>query len=80
MGRQATEDILEVGKRIDLVVLTRPGERIRDGRRPAAAVTPQECPVAASDRLGTQHPLGEVLVDAQSPARGSAGAAQLDCA
>src|SRR5512142_3545719 len=33
---------------------------------------PQKGPIPASDRLGTQHPLGEVIVDAQLPVLGVA--------
>src|SRR3954447_26119699 len=47
MGREATEDVGEIGERIDVAVLTRPGEGIQHGRRPAAAITAQERPVAA---------------------------------
>ena len=57
MGREATEDVGEVGERIDVVVLTRPGEGIQHGRRPAAAVTAEERPVPASKSLGTEHPM-----------------------
>jgi hypothetical protein len=45
MGRKTTENVGEIGKGIDVVVLTRPGEGIQDGRRPATAITPQERPV-----------------------------------
>src|SRR5512135_2832450 len=72
MGREATEDVGEVGEGIDVVVLTRPGEGIQHGRRPSAAVTAEECPVAASESLSTEHPLGEVVVDAQLPVLGVA--------
>src|SRR3954466_7571046 len=53
-------------------MLTGAGEGIQDGCRPAATVTPQERPVAASESLGTQHPFGEVVVDAQLPMLGIA--------
>jgi hypothetical protein len=45
MGRQATEDVGEVGERIDVVMMTGASERIQDGRRTAATVTPQKRPV-----------------------------------
>jgi hypothetical protein len=70
MGRQATEDILEVRERVDIVVLTGAGQGVEDRRRPATAVTPEEGSVAPADRLGAEHPLGEVVVDAQLPVLG----------
>ena len=70
MGRQASEDILEVGEGIDIVVLAGPGQRVEDRCRPAAAVAPQEGPVAPADRVDAEHPLGEVVVDAQVPVLG----------
>ena len=45
-GRQATEDVLEVSEGINVVVLEGAGQGVKDGRRPAAAVTPEEGPVA----------------------------------
>jgi hypothetical protein len=48
MGREATEDVGEVGERVDAVVLARTGERIQNGRRPTPAVTPQESPIPSS--------------------------------
>jgi hypothetical protein len=68
-GRHATEDVVEIGERIDDVVLTGAGERMQDGRRPAATVTPEERVVPASQSLGAEHPLGEVIVHAQVPSR-----------
>jgi hypothetical protein len=47
MGRQTTEDVLEVSKGIDIVVLAGAGERVEDRRRPAAPVAPEEGPVPA---------------------------------
>src|SRR5688500_4797571 len=72
MGRQASEDVLEVREGIDIVVLAGAGESVQDGRRQATTVTPQERPVFASERLGTEYPLGEVVVDAQLPVLGIA--------
>jgi hypothetical protein len=60
MGPEATENVGEIGKRIDVVMLTRPGEGIQHGRRLAPAVAPQKRPVPASKGLGTEHPFGEV--------------------
>ena len=77
LGRQATEDVVEVGERVDVVVLAAAGQRVQDGRRPAPPITPQECLVPAPDRLGTQLPLGEVIVDARKPRR--PGRRQHDC-
>ena len=42
MGLEATENVGEVGERIDVVMFTRPGEGIQHGRRPSAAVTAEE--------------------------------------
>jgi len=61
MGRQATEDILEVGEGVDVVVLAGADQGVEDCRRSAATVASQERPVAAADRLGTEHPLGQVI-------------------
>src|SRR5271165_3282703 len=72
MGRQATEDVLEVREGIDAMMLAGAGQGVEDRRRSAPTVTPQECPIPASDSLGTQQPLGEVIVDAQIPALGVA--------
>jgi hypothetical protein len=72
MGRQTTEDVVEVGEGIHVVSLTGGGQGVQDRRRPAATIAPQERPVAPSDGLGTQHPLGEVVVDAQLPVFGVA--------
>jgi hypothetical protein len=46
MGGSTTEDVNQVREGIDLVVLAGAGRGIEDGRRPDAAVTPQERPVA----------------------------------
>jgi hypothetical protein len=40
MVREPTEDVLEVGERIDVVVVTGAGEGAEDRRRPSAAVPP----------------------------------------
>ena len=42
MRRQTLQHILEVGERIDLMTLAAPHEAIQSGRRPAAAITPNE--------------------------------------
>ena len=46
MGRQATEDILEVGEGVDVVVLAGADQGVEDCRRSAATVASQERPVA----------------------------------
>jgi hypothetical protein len=61
MGRQATEDVLEVGEGVDAVVLASAGQGVEDHRRTAAAVAPREDPVAAADCLGAEYPLGEIV-------------------
>ena len=40
MGREATEDVAEVGEGVDVVVPAGAGQGVQDGRRPAASVTP----------------------------------------
>jgi hypothetical protein len=68
MGRQATEDVPKVREGIDVVVLAAAGQGVEEDRRsPTTTVTPEEGRIAAPDRLGTEHPLGEVIVDAQLP-------------
>src|SRR4051794_41147503 len=67
MGRETTEDVGEIGERIDVVVLTCPGEGIQHGRRPATAVTPQERPVPALMRRSALTPLCPVPDYAESP-------------
>jgi hypothetical protein len=65
LGRQSAEDVPQVGERVDVVVLSGADEGIRDRRRPAPTVTPEEHVFLSTDGLGTEHPLGEVIVDAQ---------------
>src|SRR5262245_20523726 len=69
-GWHLAQDVLPICERVDPVVLAGAGHGVEDRRRTATAVTPEERPVAASDRLGTEHPLGEVVVDAQLPVLG----------
>jgi hypothetical protein len=66
-GRQATLDDLEVGEGIDTAVLARARQGVEGSRRPAAAVAPEEGPLPPPERLGAEHPTGEVVVDAQVP-------------
>jgi hypothetical protein len=44
MGRQTSEDVLEVREGIDIVVLAGAGQGVEDRCRPAAAVAAQESP------------------------------------
>src|SRR5262249_22489596 len=67
VGGESAEDVSKVGEGVDVVMLTGAGQGVQDGRRSAAPVTPEEGPVAPADCLGTEHSLGEVVVDAQVP-------------
>ena len=67
MGREATEDVVEVREGVDVVVPATSGQGVQDGRRPATSVTPQKRPIPPADRLGAEHPLGEIVIDAQLP-------------
>jgi hypothetical protein len=49
MGRQATEDILEVRKGIDVVILAGAGEGVEDRRHPDPAETSLFLPVRAEE-------------------------------
>jgi hypothetical protein len=65
MRGKSPQDVSEVSERIDVMVLAASGHRVQDCRRPATTVTPEECVVLAAESLGTEHPFGEVIVDAQ---------------
>jgi hypothetical protein len=63
----ATEDILKVRERVDLVMLAGSGQGVEDHRRPFAAVASEEGSVGLADGLGLKDPLNEVVADAQLP-------------
>jgi hypothetical protein len=42
LGRETTEDVVDEGERVEVVMLTGAGQGVQDRRRPAATVTPQD--------------------------------------
>jgi hypothetical protein len=72
MRRQTLPDILEVRERIDLMKLASSHQVIQDGRRPAAAITPDKQLVFASKGNGQasqRQPSSGGRMTSRSPSR-----------
>src|ERR1022692_2718264 len=65
MVGDASENIVEPGKRIDLRQFAGCDKAAQNRRRPASVIAAEERPVIPSDRKAPQRPLGAVIVDGE---------------
>src|SRR5428012_7600 len=61
-GKESRQRLTQIGKRIDVQVLARLHHTVQHGCSLAAAGTPQNAPIVASQGYHTQRPLAQIIV------------------